>query len=102
MSFHPSVYPLCTAMANELRDMRRQLEQLAERLCVDELFCARHIETLQHFDALTQQSEESALLLERLSGGMQSAEALALIRLGQLQQRLNDALTHMPPAAGAH
>jgi hypothetical protein len=100
MSFHPSVYPLCMAIAHELHDMRRQLGALAERLCTDEAFCERHIESLQLFDALTQQSEESALLLERLADGMRSREALDLIRLGQLQQRLSDALAHMSPASG--
>jgi uncharacterized protein (DUF849 family) len=95
MSFHSSVYPLCTAMANELHDLRHQLEALAERLCTDEHFCANHIESLQLFDALTQHSEESALLLERLSNGMRSYEAIALIRLGKLQDRLAEALAHM-------
>lgn len=95
MPFHPSVYPLCTAIANELCDMRHQLEALAERLCLDEHFCTRHIESLQLFDALTQQSEESALLLVRLSEGMKAQEAISLIRLGKLQNRLNDALAHM-------
>lgn len=95
MPFHPSVYPLCTAIANELHDMRDQLSALAERLCLDEQFCARHIASLQLFDALMQQSDESALLLQRLSDGMKSQEAISLIRLGQLQDRLNDALAHM-------
>jgi hypothetical protein len=95
MPFHPSVYPLCTAISNELRDMRHQLEALAEGLCMDPDFCSRHIDKLQLFDALTQQADESALLLDRLSGGMVSHEAIALIRLGKLQQRLNDALAHM-------
>lgn len=92
MPFHPSVYPLCTAIANELRDMRYQLESLAERLCMDDQFAMRHVESLQLFDAIMQQTEESAVLLDRLSGGMRSAEAIALIRLGLLQERLNEAL----------
>jgi hypothetical protein len=92
MPFHPSVYPLCTAISNELRDLRRQLERLAERLCLDEDFLLRHVESLQLFDALAQQSEESALLLDRLSDGMISEEALALVRLGVLQERLRAGL----------
>lgn len=92
MPFHPSVYPLCTAIANELRDMRHQLETLAERLCVDETFAARHVESLQLFDALAQQADESAVLLDRLSDGMKSAEAIALIKLDLLQRRLGEAL----------
>lgn len=79
-------------MANELRDLRHQIERLAERLCMDEHFCSRHIESLQLFDALSQHSEESALLLDRLSGGMTSDEAVRLIRLGMLQERLEIAL----------
>lgn len=93
MPFHPSVYPLCTAIANELRDMRRQVEDLAAQLCTDEQFALRHVESLQLFDAIAQQTEESAALLDRLSGGMKTDEALDLIRLGQLQQRLCAALS---------
>ncbi|MBB6124305.1 hypothetical protein [Sphingobium subterraneum] len=92
MPFHPSVYPLCSAISNELRDLRRQLERLAERLCLDENFVIHHVSSLQLFDALTQHVEESACLLDRLSDGMQSAEALSLVRLGALQERLRSAL----------
>jgi uncharacterized protein (DUF1810 family) len=92
MPFHPSVYPLCTAIANEMRDMRHQIEELAARLCMDEQFALRHVESLQLFDAVTQQTEESALLLDRLSDGMKTNEALSLVRLGKLQDRLRDAL----------
>ena len=69
MPFHPSVYPLCTAMANEWREMRHQLENLAASLCTDAAFAERHVESLQLFDALAQQADESAVLLDRLSGG---------------------------------
>jgi predicted nucleotidyltransferase len=92
MPFHPSVYPLCSAISNELRDLRRQLERLAERLCLDEEFLLRHVESLQLFDALAQQSEESACLLDRLSGGMTSDEALVKVKLGVLQERLRAGL----------
>ena len=92
MPFHPSVYPLCTAIANEMRDMRHQIEELAARLCMDEQFALRHVESLQLFDAVTQQTEESALLLDRLSDGMKTNEALSLVRLGKLLDRLRDAL----------
>lgn len=95
MSFHPSVYPLCTAIADELHNMRQQLSDLAERLCLDEYFCSRHIESLQSFDALTQQAEESALMLERLSAGMRTQEALSLVRLGKMQMRLREHLDHL-------
>lgn len=92
MTFHPSVYPLCSAISHELRDLRDQLEKLAARLCMDDDFARRHVECLQLFDAITQQTEESALLLDRLSDGMQSAEAVSLVRLGLLQERLAQAL----------
>jgi hypothetical protein len=92
MPFHPSVYPLCTAMANEWREMRHHLEELAARLCVDAEFAARHVDSLQLFDALAQQADESAMLLDRLSGGMHSNEALSLVRLDMLQQRLGEQL----------
>lgn len=98
MPFHPSVYPLCAAISDELRDLRRQLERLAERLCLDELFVMHHVESLQLFDAITQQADESALLLDRLADGMTSDEALALVRLGLLQQRLRAALGEATPA----
>lgn len=92
MAFHPSVYPLCAAMANEWREMRHHLEHLAAMLCVDEAFAKRHIDSLQLFDALAQQADESAVMLDRLSEGMCASEALALVRLGLMQQRLSDAL----------
>ena len=99
MPFHPSVYPLCSAISNELRDLRHQLERLAERLCLDENFVIHHVGSLQLFDAITQHTEESACLLDRLSDGMQSAEALALVRLGALQDRLRAALEDSPDDA---
>jgi hypothetical protein len=95
MAFHPSVYPLCTAMANEWREMRHHLEHLAARLCADDHFAARHIDSLQLFDALAQQADESAVMLDRLSEGMCSSDALSLVRLDLMQQRLRDALGEM-------
>ncbi|MBP6030892.1 MAG: hypothetical protein KA533_05630 [Sphingobium sp.] len=92
MAFHPSVYPLCTAMANEWREMRHHLEHLAASLCADEHFAARHIDRLQLFDALAQQADESAAMLDRLSEGMCSTDALGLVRLDLLQQRLRQVL----------
>lgn len=93
MAFHPSVYPLCTAMANEWREMRHHLEQLAASLCNDNMFAAKHIESLQLFDALAQQADESAVLLDRLSNGMHSDQALSLVRLDIMQQRLSEQLS---------
>jgi len=79
-------------MANEWREMRHQLEQLASSLCTDEEFASRHVESLQLFDALAQQADESAVLLDRLSGGMHSNDALELVRLDMLQNRLHEAI----------
>lgn len=79
-------------MANEWREMRHQLENLAASLCTDAAFAERHVESLQLFDALAQQADESAVLLDRLSGGMHSNEALSLVRLDMMQQRLGAAL----------
>ena len=79
-------------MANEWREMRHHLEHLAASLCVDEQFAARYIESLQLFDALAQQADESAVMLDRLSEGMCSSDALSLVRLDMMQQRLRDAL----------
>ncbi len=79
-------------MASEWREMRHHLEALAARLCVDEDFAARHVDSLQLFDALAQQADESAVLLDRLSGGMHSNDALDLVRLDIMQQRLRDHL----------
>ncbi len=92
MSFHPSVYPLCHAMAAEWREMRHHLENLAASLCVDADFACRHVESLQLFDALAQQADESAMLLDRLSDGMRSNQALSLVRLDIMQQRLKNHL----------
>ncbi|MEA1014163.1 hypothetical protein [Sphingosinicella sp. LY1275] len=83
---------LKAAIAEEIRDLRRLVEQLAEILVADEQFAMTYTEQLQTFDLVIQRADESADLLERLANGLHSLEAVEGVRLGVVQDRLRAAL----------
>ena len=82
------VAKLKTALAEELREVRRLMEQIAETLTSDEQLALAHIEQLQTFDLVIQRAEESAALLDRMAGGSHPLEAIEGVRLAQVQDRL--------------
>jgi hypothetical protein len=92
----PSADPLLSvlkaALAEELRDVRRLIEQIADILVSDERLAALYLEQLQSFDLIIQRAEESAALLDRIAGGTHPVEAVEGVRLSLLQDRLRAAL----------
>jgi len=80
------------AVADELRHVRVQLEQLAELLIADDQFASRYLEQLQTFDLLIQCTDESAAVLDRMAGGAHSHDAIEPVRLSEVQDRLRTAL----------
>lgn len=83
---------LQAAVAEEIRHVRKLLEQLAEVLVSDERFAMNFIEQLQTFDMIIQHIDESAGLLDRMAEGTQTHDALKSVRLEALQTRLREAL----------
>jgi hypothetical protein len=92
----PSADPLLSvlkaALAEELRDVRRLIEQIADILVSDERLAALYLEQLQSFDLIIQRAEESAALLDRIAGGTHPVEAVEGVRLSLLEDRLRAAL----------
>jgi hypothetical protein len=82
---------LHAAVADELRHMGTILTALAARLVDDAHFVDHYLEELQSFDLLIQCAEESAAVLERVADGVHAHEAVALIRLTGVQERLRAA-----------
>ena len=82
------VAKLKTALAEELREVRRLMEQIAETLTSDEQLVLAHTEQLQAFDLVIQRAEESAALLDRMAGGSHPIEAIEGVRLTLVQDRL--------------
>jgi hypothetical protein len=83
---------LCSAIAEEIRDVRVLIEALASVLVADEYLALKYTEQLQAFDLLIQRSQESADLLERVASGVCSHEAIGQVRLEAVQNRLRAAL----------
>ena len=83
---------LKAALAEEIRDVRRLIEQIAEVVVADEQFAMANIDQLQAFDMAIQRADESADMLERLSTGTQAGSAVDAVRLGCVQERLRAAL----------
>lgn len=83
---------LQSAIAEEIRHVRKLIEQLAEVLVSDERFAMNYIDQLQTFDLIIQHVDESASLLDRIAAGTESNDALKSVRLEGLQGRLREAL----------
>ncbi|MEN9933284.1 MAG: hypothetical protein RIS17_1857 [Pseudomonadota bacterium] len=83
---------LYSALAVELREIRRLVESIAETLVSDPRFVEDYLQQLQYFDLVIQRTDESADLLDRLAGGSQAHDAIAAVRLSSVQARLRDAL----------
>lgn len=79
---------ICGALAAELREVREGLDMMAAALIADELVVLKHLGDLQNFDLFTQRIAETADLLDRMAVGIGGTEAVATIRLEQLQKRL--------------
>ena len=83
---------LKAALAEEIRGVRRLIEQIAEVIVADEPFALANMEQLQAFDMAIQRADESADMLERLSEGTCAHAAVDAVRLGCVQDRLRAAL----------
>ena len=79
------------ALAEELREVRTLIEQIAEVLVADEQLASNYIEQLQAFDYVIQRADESANLLERIGHGERRPDELRNVRLDVVQQRLDAA-----------
>lgn len=88
----PAETVLLTAIADEMRAIRALVEQIATPLVADARFVAEHLEQLQNFDLIVQCAEESADVLDRLAAGLSGEDAIALVRLTAIQQRLGAAI----------
>ncbi|HEY0043810.1 MAG TPA: hypothetical protein VGB62_04590 [Allosphingosinicella sp.] len=83
---------LKAALAEEIRTVRRMIEEIAEVIVSDERFAMDHLEQLQALDLAIQHADESADLLARMSAGGCPHEAVGAVRLGAVQDRLRAAL----------
>jgi hypothetical protein len=83
---------LKAALAEEIRGVRRLIEQIAETVIADEDFALANVDQLQAFDLAIQRADETADMLERLSGGACATSAIDKVRLGCVQDRLRAAL----------
>lgn len=83
---------LKAALAEEIRDVRRLIEQIAAVIVADEQFALANLDQLQAFDLAIQRADESADMLERLSNGSPADQAVDAVRLGCVQDRLRAAL----------
>lgn len=83
---------LHAAVAAEMRHVRADLELMAEMFVADAHFVENYLEQLQAFDALIQHTDENAALLDRLGAGAAPHEAVSLVRLEAVQDRLRAAL----------
>jgi len=83
---------LKAALAEELREVRVLMEQIAETLTSDEQLAMAYTEQLQGFDLAIQRAEESAAVLDRMAEGSHPMEAIEGVRLSAVQERLYAAL----------
>ena len=97
----PLVATLHSAVAQELREIRLLVEQLAEHLLSDESFVLAHAQQLQTFDLLVQHADEAAHLLDRMAQGSHISDAVDAVRLDAVQARLRAALSLSPTIAAA-
>lgn len=80
------------ALADELRDFVVEIEKIAGVIVSDEQFAMANLSQLQAFDMLVQRAAESAALLDRLSRGRSTSDAVGLVRLAVVQDRFRTAL----------
>lgn len=83
---------LCAAVADEIRNVRALMEQLAETLVSDERFAMDYMDQLQVFDLVIQHADENADLLDRVARGHDIDEAVGRVRLTAIQDRLRAAI----------
>lgn len=83
---------LCAAVADEIRNVRGLIEQLAETIVSDERFVTDYMDQLQTFDLIIQCSDESADLLDRMAQGQGIDDAVGSVRLSIVQDRLRAAI----------
>lgn len=81
------------AIAEEIRDLRRLIEKLAHTLASDETFVMAYMEQFQVFDLIIQRADESADLLDRMADGSKSHDAIDLVRLTIVQDKLRSAIS---------
>lgn len=84
--------PLYAAIAQEIRDVRRMIEGIADILVADDALVIAYIEQLQSFDLAIQRSDEAADLLDRMATGARAADAIKHVRLTYVQDKLAAAL----------
>jgi hypothetical protein len=84
---------LCAAVAHELRETRRLVEELAAVLVADERFAQDYLDQLQAFDLIVQHVDESAIVLDQVANGQDPVEAVGGVRLAAMQLRLRAALS---------
>ncbi|CAH0356121.1 MAG: hypothetical protein V4533_01215 [Pseudomonadota bacterium] len=89
----PHAASLYGAIAEEIRDLRTIIEELAHTLLSDEAFVMAYIEQFQVFDLLVQRASESADLLDRMAEGAKSHDAIDQVRLSMVQDKLRSALS---------
>ena len=83
---------LKAAIAEEIRDVRRLIEAIAEIVVSDEAFAMAHIEQLQALDLAVQRANESADMLERMAKGACPRAAIESVRLTEVQDRMRAAI----------
>ena len=88
----PVLACLKAAIAVELRDVQRMVEEVAHVLVSDEKLAAAYLEQLQAFDLIVQSAEESAALLDRVANGTPPLNAIEEVRLSLYRDRLRTAL----------
>lgn len=76
------------AIARELSELAQGVEAVGALLLQDTELALRHPVELQAFDRLSQHSAELAALMRRLTQGVDTDEALAALRLHELEQRI--------------
>lgn len=84
--------PLCAAIAQEMRVMRKLVDDLAAVLVADQRFIADYLDQLQSFDLIVQLIDEGAALLDQMAQGQDPRAAVNKVRLTAMQQRLCVAL----------
>lgn len=93
---------LLHALADELRDTGREVEELAATLSLDEELVVRFLAHLQGFDLIAQRVGESAALLQQLANGSSPEAAVDKVRLERMMERLRVAMgnrAELRPAA---
>jgi hypothetical protein len=93
--------PLFAAIAQEIRDVRGLMEDIADILVADEALVALYLEQLQSFDLAIQRSDESAALLDRMANGSRAIDAVKDVRLTFVQNKLRDAMASSKRHHGA-